>query len=594
MNLSPQPNPAADYRPRAVTQVLRAWSLALIIGGIGFLLATGGKILWPSNIDWLMTGEDDGGTHYLGWEFYRNAPLLQWPFGANPDYGMEISSSIVFSDSLPLFAMALKPFSPWLPRPFQYLGIWLLLCFVLQAYFASRLLKAFGVEGWRAWLGCVFFVMAPSFLFRIWVSHYAGSGHWIVLASLAMYFAPQPSRYGWTALLCVASLVNIYLAVMAGAIYAADLAQRLWTRESRVIPTLRQGVITTVLLLFTMYAAGYFMAGKYTADQGYGYYRLNLLAPVLPMGDWSLWFPSPNVGEGDFEGFNYLGTGVIGLLLAASVLRVRSLSQATKNSRPLAPREASSSLAEPENLDKSRIHSFHPTTTSDWRSRWIPIMTMLVCCTLFGISNRIAAGPFELLAFELPPKLWPICSSFRSSGRFFMPVYYVLFAIGVRATVCNFRAKVGGLILVALLCVQLTDTSRSVAQLHQNLSYAKSWSSPLKSDFWSSAGTQYKSIVVVSPVKHYDGYLPLAHFAVTRRMATNAVYFARVDQQKLQSSAAAISEVVEAGGFAADSIYVFADRIDWTETLKRFPDLVHGADADGFLVLMSKSASWRQ
>ena len=470
MNLSPKPNPAADDRPRAVTQVLRAWSLALIIGGFGFLLATGGKILWPSNIDWLMTGEDDGGTHYLGWEFYRNAPLLQWPFGANPDYGMEISSSIVFSDSLPLFAMVLKPFSPWLPRPFQYLGIWLLLCFVLQAFFASRLLRAFGVEGWKACLGCAFFVMAPSFLFRIAASHYAGSGHWIIVAALAMYFAPRRSRRGWTVLLCVASLVNIYLAVMAGAIYAADLVQRLWTRESRVLPTLRQGVITTVLLLFTMYAAGYFMAGKYTADQGYGYYRLNLLAPFLAMGNWSLWFPSPSVGEGDFEGFNYLGTGVIGLLVAATVLRVRSLNQATKNSSPLAPREVPLPTSSVVSNQKSPAIA---SQTVSSRSTWVPITMVLICCTLFGISNRIAAGPFELLAFELPPKLWPICSSFRSSGRFFMPVYYVLFAVGIGAIVRRFQPKVGGLILVALLCLQLTDTSRGVAKLHQKLSDAK-------------------------------------------------------------------------------------------------------------------------
>ena len=591
MNLSPKSNPAADDRPRAVTEVLRGWSLALMIGGFGFLLATGGKILWPSNIDWLMTGKDDGGTHYLGWEFYRNAPLLQWPFGANPDYGMEISSSIVFSDSLPLFAMALKPFSPLLPRPFQYLGIWLLVCFVLQACFAARLLRVFGVSDWRVWLGVAFFVMAPSFLYRITVSHYAGGAHWIVLAALAMYFAPQRSTRGWTVLLCVASLVNIYLAVMAGAIYAADLVQRLWTRESRVLPTFRQGVITSVLVLFTMYAAGYFMAGKYTADQGYGYYRLNLLAPVLPMGGWSLWLPSTQVGEGDFEGFNFLGTGVIGLLLVAAVLWIRSLFRATEKCTPLAPREVflpSCSVVASNNE--------HPMATSQTISstpRWVPITIVLICCTLFGISNRIAAGPFELLAFDLPPKLWPICSSFRSSGRFFMPVYYVLFAIGIGATVRNFRPKVGALILVALLCVQLTDTSRSVAQLHQKLSYAKPWSSPLKSDFWSRAAKQYKSVVVTLPAKHYEGYLRLAHFATTHGMSTNAVYLARVDQSKLQTSSSALAEAIASGSLGKDVLYVFSDRIAWRTTLERFPDRLTGLDLDGLLVLFCTSAHGR-
>lgn len=557
MNRSSKSNPATNDDPRVMTQVLRDWSLALCIGGIGFLLATGGKILWPSNIDWLMTGEDDGGTHYLGWEFYRNAPLLQWPFGANPDYGMEISSSIVFSDSLPLFAMVLKPFSPWLPRPFQYLGIWLLLCFVLQAFFASRLLRAFGVEGWKAWIGSAFFVMAPSFLFRIAASHYAGSGHWIVVAALAMYFTSRRSTWGWTVLLCVASLVNIYLAVMAGAIYAADLVQRLWTQESRVLPTLRQGVITTVLLLFTMYAAGYFMAGKYTADQGYGYYRLNLLAPVLPMGGWSLWLPSTQVGEGDFEGFNYLGTGVIGLLLIATVLRTGSLFRATEKLTP--PDAAKVALSSASVVVSNHENPAVASQAASTMSRWVPITLVLICCTLFGISNRIAAGPFELLAFELPPKLWPICSSFRSSGRFFMPVYYVLFAVGIGATVRRFRPKVGVMILVALLCLQLTDTSRSVVQLHQKLSDAKPWSSPLKSDFWSSAAKRYKSVVVTSPAKHYDGYLPFAHYAMTNGMSTNAVYLARVDQNKLRISIESLSLVVNSSAYEMAAIYVLSN-----------------------------------
>jgi hypothetical protein len=472
--------------------------IAALIGGIGFLLVTGGKIIWPSNIDWLMTGEDDGGTHYLGWEFYRNAPLLQWPYGANPDYGMEISSSIVFSDSLPLFAMALKPFSSLLPRPFQYLGIWLLTCFVLQAFFSARLLGTLGVKGGNVWLGTIFFVMAPSFLFRISASHYAGSAHWIVLAALAIYFEARRSLRGWMILLCVATLVNIYLAVMAGVIYAADLTQRLWRRESGMIRTLTHAALTGILLLFTMYSAGYFMAGKYTAGEGYGYYRLNLLAPLLPMGNWSRWFPSPEVGAGDFEGFNYLGTGVIGLLCLAILLWLRSLP---------APCQKSNLPAVDACPDDGLGGT--PQRAAFSKSRWAPIFMIFIGCTLFGISNRIAAGSVELWSFDLPAKLWPIFSSFRSSGRFFLPVYCMLLAAGIGAIGRRTSPTSAGLILCGLLGLQIIDISQGVWQLRQKLNHAPLWTSPLKSDFWSGAGKQYQSLVVTSPAKHYVGFLPL-------------------------------------------------------------------------------------
>jgi hypothetical protein len=64
-----------------------------VIGGLAFFLVTGGAILNPGNIRWLMDGDRE--MNLLGWIFFRNAPVLQQPFGANWQYGMEISSSTV-------------------------------------------------------------------------------------------------------------------------------------------------------------------------------------------------------------------------------------------------------------------------------------------------------------------------------------------------------------------------------------------------------------------------------------------------------------------------------------------------------------------
>ena len=53
---------------------------------------------------------------------------------------MEYSSSIVFTDSLPLGAFISKYLRAFVPDTFQYFGIWLWLCFVLQALFAFKVL----------------------------------------------------------------------------------------------------------------------------------------------------------------------------------------------------------------------------------------------------------------------------------------------------------------------------------------------------------------------------------------------------------------------------------------------------------------------
>ena len=115
--------------------------LPISIGSVAFVFMTGGQIVNPTNRDWLMKG--DSASHYLGWEFFRNSPVLQWPVGANPSYGNGFANSIVNTDSIPLAAFFFKMFNPLLPNSFQYFGIWILLCFILQAVFAWKLLALF-------------------------------------------------------------------------------------------------------------------------------------------------------------------------------------------------------------------------------------------------------------------------------------------------------------------------------------------------------------------------------------------------------------------------------------------------------------------
>ena len=113
--------------------------IPLCLGFIVFLVIVGPLPLDPTNIDWLK-GNKDPTQHYLGLAFYLNSPW-QWPLGLNPQYGLDISSSIVYSDSIPLLAITFKALSGWLTTPFQYFGWWLLACFILQAWFAWKLLS---------------------------------------------------------------------------------------------------------------------------------------------------------------------------------------------------------------------------------------------------------------------------------------------------------------------------------------------------------------------------------------------------------------------------------------------------------------------
>ena len=130
-------------------------------GLIAYLLVIKGVGLNPFNVGWLLHDNNDNldsAQNYLGWEFYRIAPFTQWPIGAIPDLGPIGGSSVSLTDSIPLFAFVFKPLTFWFDLPFQYFGLWIFLCFLLQSYFSSKILEL--------WINNRIHIFLSSFLFQ--------------------------------------------------------------------------------------------------------------------------------------------------------------------------------------------------------------------------------------------------------------------------------------------------------------------------------------------------------------------------------------------------------------------------------------------
>lgn len=103
--------------------------VAALLGGIAFVLIYGVKILNPLYTDWLLTGGDLS-QHYLGWEFFRRSDWY-FPLGLTDQLAYPLKTSVIYTDSIPIFAVFFKLFRSILPRQFSvfwYLGI-VMLCF---------------------------------------------------------------------------------------------------------------------------------------------------------------------------------------------------------------------------------------------------------------------------------------------------------------------------------------------------------------------------------------------------------------------------------------------------------------------------------
>jgi len=519
--------------------------LPILLGAGVFFLVTGGKIFWPTNTDWLMEG--DPATHWLGWQFFRYSPILQWPIGANPNYGMDIGSSIVFTDSIPLLAFIFKPLNALLPDTFQYTGLWILICFSLQSFFAWKLLSLFTSDKWLPLIGSVFFTLAPVCLFRLG-GHYALFGQWVLLAALYFYLTNNFSMYRWIGLLTITTLIHAYLLAMVMAVWLADLIQRRWLKQISNVKTVNYFLAGIITIAIVMWAAGYFMLGGSIESGGFGFYRMNLLSLIDPDAIWSQLLRDQKGGGGDYEGFNYLGLGMLGLGFIA-------------------------------------CYEFLRNPKINYGVKIIPISIISIGLLLYAISNHVAIGAHELFSYGLPFVAKPLTSTFRVSGRFFWPVYYVIYLAIFYLLFTRLKNSIAITLCMAMLFIQVIDSTDVWSTFRNKFSHSPAWVSPMRSPVWGDIAHQYKKIIFVLPHNSSANWLPLSQFAATHRIAINTGYFARTNPKIEQAAGAHITASIINNDLSPDSLYVFESDTLWKIASSQIAPSDIAGVLDGFRIV---------
>jgi hypothetical protein len=527
-----------------------------VVGAGAFVMVTSGAILAPSNISWLTQG--DPAVSYLGWAFYRHSPW-SLPLGGSPDYGLDVHSSVYYSDSIPLLAIAFKLASPWLPEPFQYFGMWVLLCFVMQGVFAWMLAglvsQSYGVRT----AAVVFFVFAPPMLNRI-NAHMALVGHWIILA--AIYMCLRPSRVGqaWRWALIVAGAIGIhaYLFAMAAALWGADLIGRyVESRRAgsprRYAPLLAEGLAIPILAVVVAWQCGFFMVPSHGMGTfGFGYYKMNLLAPFDSRG-WSAFLPALGGSRGEREGLNYLGLGGLLLVVLAAI---------TLATRPL------------------------PVWSS---ARTARLLSLAVALTLVAITHNVGVGGHQF-SIPLPQRLETMLevSPLQSTGRLFWVVYYLLLYTAMLVLARTLRARSLLPLLAVTAVVQLVDLYPALRDLRHR-SAVRAASPPadaLTGPFWEHAADKYTKVRQLPARIGADGWERAALYAQRHGMATDMVKLARVDWYALKAAQSLQRVKLLMGRSDPDALYlVGAEYLDLVRASLTNPD-----DAlfrlDGFNVLV--------
>lgn len=419
--------------------------MAALVGLIVFLVIWNTTSLNVKNDAWIMATYVEGDIlqHYAGWIGFRNSPWA-FPLGLASDIEYGQGTIITFTDSLPWVAMFFKLFRGLLPETFQYFGIYMLMCCILQAIAGYKLLYFKTRDISVSIMGMTLLCFAPIFMERGF-RHTGLASQWLILFAIFLWQKHRAqykhSHYLWfTLLLSLAIGIHPYFLPMVAVFLFLCMAEDLLKRNYI-------SIILCAVALCVTYGCGILIgalgSGIHLPGGGFGHFSMNLNAPLNPRSaggyTWSIFFKVHKQILGNYDGFNYVGAGVVFGLFVIFMFFL-----------------------------------FYPQIKSAkiWALKNFIFIILMIVCTLFAISNVVTFNDSILFQVSLKEEILNLCALFRASSRLFYPVYYCIF-VGVICTIWRYQETVGSVrsrvLILLILIIQLCDLYPCIIQKHKHM-----------------------------------------------------------------------------------------------------------------------------
>lgn len=504
------------YKSITKKELIKIFCVGSLIGAIVFLACYGWKILDVTNDSWLLTGQDIS-QHYIGWKFYR-ASAWHFPIGQIDGIIYPETSCIIFSDSIPLFAIFFKILSPILPETFQYFGIWGIASYILIGGISAVIVRKSTKSCWLCWIGSGIFCLSP-YVFQRMYGHTALAGHWIILLAIGIwiykpFFSTFRRKLGaWTGLLILGSLVHIYfipmIMVFMFGFCLQDLFEKRGWKEDLVFAP-----VTVAADLIVLYAVGAFSKSGGYSDSGLGVYSANLNSLFNP-NNYARYLKTLPIRPGQDEGFGYLGLGIILLLGCALgiyiVYKVRNR------------RDIKQYLAK----ETKRMQIAFGCSMA----------VVLFVFFILAWSPEIVFGTKTVMRIHYPEFILKILSTFRASGRFIWCVGYLIMTFCMMAVCYYGKRAVAMICMFGALLVQIADMQNMILIKKNNVCQEKSLQT-IQSAEWEklAKGKDHLVILPFSTVWQNQGIsaaYEMGNFAVDHGMTINYFPLARTDLEQI-------------------------------------------------------------
>ena len=542
------------------------FGMGAVMGAVLFVLLYGVSVLDPTNVGWLYAADGDRFQHQIGFDFYRQAPWT-WPLGSMSNYCAPSGTSIVFTDSVPLFAIFFKLFQVLLPASFQYFGLFGLTGFMLQGGLSCVILCKHMRSPVCAGFCVPMFVYMPAIVNRSW-GHLALGAHWVILLALYVWTyredfdSNRRCIYTWSTICALSVTIHAYFLPMAGLLMMGFFIDDYQSKHNlrRVLVTFASA-IAMVMLVF--YMIGGFMPGQPGEGHEMGYYSMNLNALWNPMGRSTLWPSFPVALEGQYEGFNYLGLGWMILVALAAGWKLCEWVHCLGLKR-----------ISPGGLQR---------TCRTYRGTWF------VCIISLVLSLGCFVSWNETILFTyLQGFFTHVLSAFRSTGRLIWPAIYILaFATVSFLAKRLYKGHVLSAILAMACIVQIVDILPLLRSEHDRLKndIMVQSQSALVHPFWKACEGKYQRLAFLTYA--CPGYEAIAKYAVDNHMEMTNGYLARKNWAAMEEEVQRYQAQLLSGTLEEGTMVVVAqDKIFFQQPLTS--DTLAHFYVDGYHVLVRK------
>ena len=486
----------------------------LMLSAAIFFYKFGWRLLDVTNIGWIFRIGFDNATEFISWEYYRAAAWSFPVIGTFSGYDYPTVTGVGLTGAIPLLAIPLKILSPILPAEFQHFGWWFLACYLLQGWFALKLLKAFKPQCSPVGLvlGALFFVIAPPFLFR--AAHMNLSAHFLILASFYLYFQSFTSKekFKYNLILIIATaMIHQYLTVMLlGLAFATS--NDLWQRKRLSFIQLmgfNLANLTAVLLIF--YLIGNFnIPNDATQSVGFGNFSANLNT-FFNSFNYTLFQPALKTSsEGQYEGIAYFGVGIFLMFIALIINFLwEKISFKVKNDKILrGGKELEINTEKPLNY---------------------PIWSIAILFFIFSLSNIIGLNEKVVHQYIMGAGMQKFAFSLRASGRFVWVLYYLILAVSIKGFL---NLKIHNTLKISLLSLFLfTQTIDIKPMLTMHTIDYSPYKGNINQAAWKPMMSECERVIMYPSFlwhyKTFGDFYDFAHLAALNKKAINTGYFAR-------------------------------------------------------------------